>query len=98
MATIREIAREAGVGLGTASRALQGSGCVSEEKRKRVREAAERLGYVPPGGDGKRKSSHRSAVQEGEEHPAPDKRVPPEMGARSAFCCRMCRSRFTAII
>ncbi len=55
MATIREIAREAGVGLGTASRALQGSGCVSEEKRKRVREAAERLGYVPPGGDGKKK-------------------------------------------
>lgn len=45
MATIREIAKEAGVGIGTASRALSGTGYVTEEKRQRVLEVAERLGY-----------------------------------------------------
>lgn len=47
MATVREIAEQAGVGVGTASRALKGSGYVSEEKKQRVLAAAERLGYVP---------------------------------------------------
>lgn len=47
MATIREIAKEAGVSLGTASRALTGNGYVSEENRILVQAAAEKLGYVP---------------------------------------------------
>lgn len=34
MASLREVADAAGVGLGTASRALNGTGYVSEEKRK----------------------------------------------------------------
>lgn len=47
MATVREIAEQAGVGVGTASRALKGSGYVSEGKKQRILAAAERLGYVP---------------------------------------------------
>lgn len=46
MATIRDIAQEAGVSVGTASRALTGNGYVSEENRAIVLKAAEKLGYV----------------------------------------------------
>ncbi|MHB1244522.1 MAG: LacI family DNA-binding transcriptional regulator [Gaiellaceae bacterium] len=45
--TLADIAREAGTSASTASRALSGRGYVSEEARARLREAAERLGYVP---------------------------------------------------
>lgn len=45
--TLTDIAREAGTSASTASRALSGRGYVSEEARARLREAAERLGYVP---------------------------------------------------
>jgi DNA-binding LacI/PurR family transcriptional regulator len=45
--TIRDVAREAGVGVGTASRALADSGNVSKESRARVLEAADRLGFRP---------------------------------------------------
>lgn len=45
--TLADIAREAGTSASTASRALSGRGYVSEEARLRLREAAERLGYVP---------------------------------------------------
>lgn len=45
--TLADIAREAGTSASTASRALSGRGYVSEEARNRLREAAERLGYVP---------------------------------------------------
>lgn len=45
--TIKDVARAAGVGLGTASRALSQSGPVSPEARSRVLEAAERLHYRP---------------------------------------------------
>ncbi len=45
MPTIADVAREAGVGLGTASRALNGAYGVAEATRTRVRAAAERLGY-----------------------------------------------------
>lgn len=47
MVTIRDIAREAGVSLGTVSRVLSGSSATSEDSRSRVREVADRLGYVP---------------------------------------------------
>ncbi len=45
--TIRDVARLAGVGIGTASRALNNKKDVSPITRKRVLEAAKRLGYVP---------------------------------------------------
>ena len=45
--TLADIAREAGTSASTASRALNGRGYVSVEAAQRLREAAERLGYVP---------------------------------------------------
>jgi len=47
MATIRDIAREAGVSVGTASRAITGNGYVSEESRTLVQQAMDKLGYTP---------------------------------------------------
>lgn len=47
MATIKDIAREAGVAQGTVSNVLNNTGKVSAEKIRRVKEAAARLGYVP---------------------------------------------------
>jgi DNA-binding LacI/PurR family transcriptional regulator len=47
LATIRDVARCAGVGLSTASRALRGQGATSAVTRARVEEAAAELGYVP---------------------------------------------------
>ncbi|HWG85356.1 MAG TPA: LacI family DNA-binding transcriptional regulator, partial [Deinococcales bacterium] len=46
-ATITEVALRAGVSLGTASLALNGSSRVASETVRRVREAAEALAYVP---------------------------------------------------
>jgi LacI family transcriptional regulator len=45
-ATLRDVAERAGVGIATASRALNG-GSISEALRDRVRAAAEDLGYQP---------------------------------------------------
>lgn len=47
--TIKDVAKEAGVSVGTASYALNGTGPVSQEKLRRVQEAAKKLGYVPNG-------------------------------------------------
>ncbi len=47
MASIREVAQEAGVGVGTVSRALNGSGYVSPETRKKIEKAAKKLKYTP---------------------------------------------------
>jgi DNA-binding LacI/PurR family transcriptional regulator len=47
MSGIAEVARRAGVSKSTASRALTGSGYVSEETRRRVADVAASLGYVP---------------------------------------------------
>lgn len=44
---VREIAKEAGVSLGTVDRALHGRADVSEKTRERVLEVARRLGYQP---------------------------------------------------
>ncbi|MFD1719217.1 LacI family DNA-binding transcriptional regulator [Georgenia deserti] len=46
-ATIRDVAEAAGVSQSTASRALTGRGYAAEPVRRRVQDAAERLGYVP---------------------------------------------------
>ena len=45
--TIHDVARAAGVAIGTASKALNGRGQLREETRMRVREAADRLGFSP---------------------------------------------------
>ncbi|HEX2757392.1 MAG TPA: LacI family DNA-binding transcriptional regulator, partial [Thermoanaerobaculia bacterium] len=49
-ATIREVARAAGVSVATVSRVLNGKGPVREVTSRRVRAAADRLRYVPHGG------------------------------------------------
>jgi LacI family transcriptional regulator len=45
--TIVEVAADAGVSLGTASRALSGHPAVRDDTRKRVQASARRMGYVP---------------------------------------------------
>jgi len=45
--TIRDVAREAGVGIGTVSRVLNNSPQVSPDTRRRVLEAIQRLGFRP---------------------------------------------------
>src|SRR6516225_10011534 len=45
--TIRDVAAEAGVSIGTASNALNGQGKLRAETRERVAEAAQRLGFAP---------------------------------------------------
>ena len=47
MATIEDVAREAGVGVGTVSRVLSGHPRVAPKTRARVQAAIERLGYQP---------------------------------------------------
>lgn len=47
MATIKEVAKHAGVSVATVSRVLNASGYVSEELKQRVREAAKALNYQP---------------------------------------------------
>lgn len=47
MSTIKDVARLAGVGVATASRALSGNGSVSEDTARRVRDAAAALDYRP---------------------------------------------------
>ncbi|MCX7175917.1 MAG: LacI family DNA-binding transcriptional regulator [Proteobacteria bacterium] len=47
MATIKDVARLAGVGLGTASRVVTGKGSVSPATAERVRKAIKQLGFRP---------------------------------------------------
>jgi len=47
VATIKDVARLAGVGLGTASRVVRGKGSVSQAKLERVKKAIDALGYRP---------------------------------------------------
>lgn len=49
MATIKDVAREAGVSVATVSRVFNESGPVSEDARVRVRDAATKLCFVPHG-------------------------------------------------
>jgi LacI family transcriptional regulator len=48
--TLKDVAREAHVSMASVSRALNGTGVVTEEIRKRVLEVAARLQYVPNSG------------------------------------------------
>ncbi|MCL2670915.1 MAG: LacI family transcriptional regulator [Clostridiales bacterium] len=47
MATIREVAQEAGVAISTVSKAMNGSYTISEEQTKNIRKIAARMGYTP---------------------------------------------------
>jgi LacI family transcriptional regulator len=47
VSTIKDVARLAGVGLGTASRVVRGKGSVSQAKLERVKKAIDTLGYRP---------------------------------------------------
>ncbi|MFA9217853.1 MAG: LacI family DNA-binding transcriptional regulator, partial [Sphingomonadaceae bacterium] len=47
MATIKDVARLAGVGLGTASRVVSGKGSVSQATQEKVRKAIEELDFRP---------------------------------------------------
>src|SRR6478672_332402 len=47
MATMKEVARLAGVSIATVSAALSGKNFVSTELKERVRAAVEELGYAP---------------------------------------------------
>lgn len=47
MVTIKDVAKAAGVGLGTASRALNGTGSVSQKSKDKIMDAAKKLGYFP---------------------------------------------------
>lgn len=47
MASIRDVAKEAGVGVGTVSRFLNDSGYVSEEARTKIEDAMKKLDYTP---------------------------------------------------
>lgn len=48
MATIRDVAKKANVGIGTVSRALNDTGYVTESKRELIFAAAKELGYIIP--------------------------------------------------
>ncbi|MGN0313247.1 MAG: LacI family DNA-binding transcriptional regulator [Fusicatenibacter sp.] len=47
MASIRDVALKAGVGIGTVSRALNGTGYISEETKRKIMEAVAELDYRP---------------------------------------------------
>ena len=47
MASIKDVAQKAGVGVGTVSRVLNNSGYVSDETRIKVETAMKELNYIP---------------------------------------------------
>lgn len=47
MASIKDVAREAGVGVGTVSRAINNTGYVAPETRKKIDKAVRKLNYTP---------------------------------------------------
>lgn len=47
MASIKDVAKEAGVGVGTVSRAINNTGYVSPDTRKKIDKAVEKLNYTP---------------------------------------------------
>lgn len=47
MASIRDVAIKAGVGIGTVSRALNGSGYISEDTKQKIMQAVKELNYKP---------------------------------------------------
>lgn len=47
MATIKDVAKRAGVGIATVSRALNGTGYISEKNRVKIEAAIKELNYIP---------------------------------------------------
>ena len=47
MATIRDVAKLAGVGIGTVSRVISGKGSVSQKTRNKVNSAMAALKFIP---------------------------------------------------
>ena len=47
MATIKDVAKRADVGIATVSRMINGTGYVSESSRKRIEEAIRELNFIP---------------------------------------------------
>lgn len=47
MSTIKDVAEQAGVGIATVSRMINGTGYVSESSRKRINEAIRELNFIP---------------------------------------------------
>ena len=62
MSTIKDVARLAGVGLGTASRALTGHGSVAPETRRRVEQAARHLAFEPRPAARRQRTPSRDAI------------------------------------
>jgi LacI family transcriptional regulator len=60
--TIRDVAAQAGVSLGTVSNVLNRSSAVAPEKRRRVLEAIEELGYVKHGGAAQLRGGKASTI------------------------------------
>ncbi|MDO5617895.1 LacI family DNA-binding transcriptional regulator [Kocuria sp.] len=60
--TIKDVAAEAGVSLGTASRALSGNGSVAAPTRERVLLVARRLNFVPNGQAGSLRSERTNTI------------------------------------
>ena len=46
MATIKDVAKHADVGIATVSRMINGTGYVSESSRKRIEEAIRELNFI----------------------------------------------------
>ena len=47
MASIKDVAQKAGVGVGTVSRVINGSGYVAADTRKKIEQAISDLEYTP---------------------------------------------------
>lgn len=62
MYTIKDVARVAGVSIGTVSNVLSGNRKVLEEKKKRVLQAIDQLGYVPNRGARALKTKQASCI------------------------------------
>lgn len=60
MATIKDVAKAAGVGVGTVSRALSGNGYVDEEKKEYIKKIAREMSYDPTALLKKRNGNNRS--------------------------------------
>jgi LacI family transcriptional regulator len=65
--TLKDVARAAGVHVGTASKALSGTGAMTEDTRQRVRMAAADLGYMPDPMLGAL-AAYRKAIREEQYH------------------------------
>jgi len=62
LTTIKDVARLAGVGLGTASRALSGRGSVAPDTRRRVEDAVQALGFEPRPAARRRRAAALDAI------------------------------------